>query len=77
MAQDPKKKAADAPTVRARVLVDEATFGIKNGQVFEAEKTVMDGLVQSGNVDTSDEAVAYALSVGAEVVTQPTADASA
>jgi hypothetical protein len=68
----PKIKAADAPTTRARVLVDNLSFGLKIGQIFEAEKSVMDGLVKSGDVDPHPDAVAYAESQGAELVVQPT-----
>ncbi len=69
----PKAKAADAPTLRARVLIDIESFGLKVGQIFEAEKSVIEGLFSSGEIDTHPDAVAYAESVGAEVVTQPTA----
>lgn len=69
-----KAKAPDAPTLRARVLVDLESFGLKVGQIFEAEKAVIEAMFSNGDVDTHPDAVAYAESVGAEVVTQPTAD---
>ena len=68
-----KTKAPDAPTLRARILVDIQSFGLKCGQIFEAEKSVIEGLFTSGEVDHHPDAVAYAESVGSEVVTQPTA----
>lgn len=68
----PKTKAPDAQTVRARVLFDVEWFGLKAGQIFEAEQSVVDGLVAIGALDPHAEAVAYAESEGAEVVTKPT-----
>jgi hypothetical protein len=67
-----KKKAPDAPTVRAVVLYANESFTLKVGQVFEAEKSVIDSFAANGDVDPHPDAVEYALSVGAEVVTQPT-----
>lgn len=55
-------------TQRARVLVEDVTCGIKNGQVIEADSKLIKSLASSGTVDPAEEAVAYALSVGAEVV---------
>jgi hypothetical protein len=68
-----KKKQPDATTSRARVLSDFDTYGIKAGQIFEGEKSVMDDLTALGVVDPHPDALAYAESVDAEVVTQPTA----
>lgn len=76
MAANPKLKAAGVETIRARVLVDIESFGLKVGQIFEAEKSVIEGLFTSGEVDHHPDAVAYAESVGAEVKTQPTAEAA-
>jgi len=72
MAATAKTKKADAATVRARVLTDFDTYAIKAGQIFEGEKSVVDELSALGAVDTHDDAVAYAESEGAQVVTQPT-----
>lgn len=68
-----KPKAADAATVRARVLVDFATYGLKVGHIFVAEKSVIDEMTAIGAVDADPAAVAYAEEQGAEVVTQPDA----
>jgi hypothetical protein len=68
-----KTKAADAATARARVLTDFDTYGLKVGQIFEGEKSVVDELVALGAADANPEAVAYAEGEGAEVVTQPSA----
>lgn len=77
MAANPKTKTPDAQTFRARVLVDIESFGLKVGHIFEAEKSVIEGLLSSGEVDTHPDAVAYAESQGAEVRTQPTAEPAA
>lgn len=70
---NPKVKTPEAPTLRARVLADIEALGLKAGQIFEAEKEMIEAMFAQGHVDSHPEAVAYAESVGAEVVTQPTA----
>lgn len=77
MASNPKLKAPGVETIRARVLADVERFGLKAGQIFEAKKSVIEALFNSGAVDTHPDALAYATENGAEVVTQPTADADA
>lgn len=77
MAATAKLKKPDAATVRARVLSDFDTYGLKAGQIFEGEKSVTDELAALGVVDVHPDAVAYAESEGAEVVTQPTAEPAA
>jgi hypothetical protein len=72
MAATGKTKKADAATVRARALTDFDTYGLKAGQIFEGDKSVVDDLAALGVVDTHADAVAYAEEQGAEVVTQPT-----
>lgn len=72
MASNAKSKKADAATVRARVLSDFDTYGLKNGQIFEAEKSVISELAALGVVDPSVEAVGHAMGLAAEIVMQPT-----
>lgn len=55
-------------TQRARVLMDDATVGIKNGQIVEADSKLIKSLAGGGTVDPSAEAVEYAESINAEVV---------
>lgn len=71
---NPKLKKPDAPTLRARVLADIEALGLKAGQIFEAEKEMIEAMFVQGHVDSHPEAVAYAESVGAEVVQQPTVE---
>lgn len=70
-----KIKAADAACVRARVLSDFDTYGLKAGQIFEAEKSVVEELCALGVVDAHPDAVEHAMGLAAEIVTQPTAAA--
>lgn len=74
---NPKKRDAAAPTLRARVLADIEALGLKVGQIFEAEEAVIKAMFSQGHVDAHPDAVAYAESTGAEVVSQPLVDASA
>lgn len=74
---NPKVKTPEAPTLRARVLADIEALGLKVGQIYEAEKSIIEAMFGQGHVDTHPDAVSYAESVGAEVVVQPTAAADA
>lgn len=74
---NPKKKPPEAQTSRARVLSDIDGLGVKAGQIYEAEKAIIDALNEQGLVDAHPEALAYAESVGAEVVQQPTDEPAA
>jgi hypothetical protein len=77
MASNAKLKKSDAATERARVLTDFDTYGLKNGQIFEGEKSVVAELAQLGIVDPSEDAVGHAMGLAAEIVVQPTeADAA-
>lgn len=55
--------------VRARVLVGNAAYGLVVGQVVEADPVTIAGLEAIGDVDPHQDAVAYALSQGGDVVT--------
>jgi hypothetical protein len=64
MSKDSKK--AEQGKVRARVLVDAPSHGLKADQVVEADEATIKAL--GDQVDAHPDAVAYALSAGAEVI---------
>ena len=57
-----------ARTKQARVLFDMSNFGVKVGDILEADEKIINGLAKSGSVDSNSDAVDYAKSIGAKVV---------
>jgi hypothetical protein len=53
----------------ARVLCDAPSHGLKAGQVLRAPAGLIKTLTDDGSVDPHPDAVAYAESIGAEVIT--------
>lgn len=59
---------AKSQTAKARVLSDNASLGIKCGQIVEGPDKVIKAMSAAGAVDDNPEAVAYAGEQGAKVV---------
>lgn len=68
---------AKAQIIQARVLTDNASLGIKCGQIVEGPEKVINALSGAGAVDAHPEAVSYAATQGAEVVALENPDAAA
>ena len=65
------KKTAAAGLVQARVLSDLPSLGLTNGQVVADTPENIEAMTKAMHADDHPDAVAYALSVGAEVVDLP------
>lgn len=65
---------AKTKTLRARVLTDNAGFGILCNQIVEGPEHVIKALHASGAVDSHPDAVAYAVGIGAQTVALPNPD---